>query len=171
MSEIIYHHNPSLYSAYNVTFEPHRFYKYDRCVGQLDPNRNNMFTFFTPDEKQECCRKAAELTNMDPNIVCEQFTNCSKKKLRGPKTGKFTDCIPDVVEPYITMNSMCHPINPIVVSREDFRNINLKSKKWTTPKWKYEPDFQEQKQVENHQRRNFNLIPLVSYTSADFQFM
>lgn len=202
---------PTLYSSYDVTFEPQRFHKFDRCVGQIDPE-TNIFTLNDKKKQKECCKKIADLTRTNP-ASCDQddifdvyakmekeqerrpysdalvesyttpLTKCPKGKFRGPKTGQFTDCPQDQIEPFTTfpyteVSSLCYPQTPLDNApflKEGYTGY-LKSKKWVSDKWKYSPEFKQEKKKCDECRYfdNYKMqtrSPLFLHTSTDYEFI
>lgn len=125
----------STLNSYDVYFEPHLFSNFDLCVGKIDP-KLNIFLRLDKAEQKKCCENVSELIGLNPkncnteSDLIEKFTgnlsSCEKRRLRGPKTGKFIECPGEgqEIEPftlYTDMDSYCNPYNPLnntVVSNE-----------------------------------------------------
>lgn len=167
---------PTLFSAYNVSFEPHKFHPYDRCAGTFDPE-SQVYRRYTKDEARDCCKTVANMMNLDQS-VCNQnseydiryekedakrtytsegkpvtienytghLSKCSRKTLRGPKSGTFIDCPPDQIEPfttfpYVDVDYLCNPQTPLNNASKERYTGALKGKVWVSDPWKYSQKY------------------------------
>jgi len=125
----------------------------DQCMNAI--NSDNYYSQFsgTPaearEEKRSYTPEGLPLRDIEMEIA-EGYTGpiskCDKQNLRGPKSGQFIDCPPHIIEPFTTtpytrVEGLCNPVNALDnanIIKEPYTGF-LKSKKWVSNKWKYNP--------------------------------